>query len=565
MPFNSKLPDITIPTNISLPEFIIQNFKYIPKDKKILIDPFSQRSYTPPQAIHAINKVAAGFHKRGLKQGDVVALYLPNLIDYPILMYGIQSIGAIPSTFNPLYTVEEITHQLKDCGAKYIITIPQLIDKVAGAIFHLETQIKEVLYFGDIQEVKMPDVDSLATTARFKSSPISSLLNNDGKYPVVKIDPLTTIAVIPYSSGTTGLSKGVELTHYNILANILQIIAIHDGIYSDNEVLVAFLPFFHIYGMVVLMGVALRQGFQLVVLPKFELSNYLKFIQEYKATTLHVVPPVVVLLNKDPSVLSFNLKSVRTVISGAAPLGADTEAELKERLPGIKMIQAYGMTEMSPVTHSNTARVQAPGSIGQLLPNMKFKVVDVETGKELGHKQTGELVVYGPNRMVGYLHNEKATKNTIDEDGFLHTGDIVYMDEEENCYVVDRLKELIKYKGFQVAPAELEAILLSHPDIADVAVIGKPDLEAGELPMAFVVLKPGAKITGSEIISWAEKKSAPHKKLRGGVVMIDVIPKSASGKILRRVLKADLQKIQKIQDDVQKIQKTQAQTLQARL
>jgi len=249
------------------------------------------------------------------------------------------------------------------------------------------------------------------------------------------------------------------------------------------------------------------------------------------------------LLSKEAIVDRYDLSSIRVMMCGAAPCGADLEQVIRKRLPNIFVVQGYGMTELSPLTHSTNVFAYVPGSVGQLAPNMYQKIVDPETGKELGVGEHGEVCLKGANLMKSYYKNPQATLQSIDNDGFYHTGDIGYVDDHDNLFISDRLKELIKYKGFQVAPAELEALLLNHPDIADVAVIGKPDQEAGELPTAFIVLKKGCTVPAKEIVAWAEKKTSPHKKLRGGVVFIDAIPKSASGKILRRLLRPALAKL----------------------
>eukprot|EP00026_Physarum_polycephalum_P004972 Phypoly_transcript_04998.p1 GENE.Phypoly_transcript_04998~~Phypoly_transcript_04998.p1 ORF type:complete len:440 (+),score=65.65 Phypoly_transcript_04998:698-2017(+) len=439
-------------------------------------------------------------------------------------MCGIQKLGGIPTTMNPTMIPEEMKYQIKDSGAIYFVTIPQLMDKVKEAVNMVGNQIKEVIVIGEA---------SGATS-------FSSLIHNDGQYPKEKFDPITTVAIIPYSSGTTGLPKGVELTHYNVVANLMQLMTMQVGIYREHDTLIGFVPFFHIYGIVVAIGLTFRMCHTLVVMPRFDPVHFFQIIQEYKVTVLPVVPPVVLLLAHDPIVSKYDLSSVRVVISAASPLGQEQEQALKKRMPNILLVQAMGMTELSPLTHTTNVFTNAPGSVGQLVANMKLKIIDVETGKELGINQKGELWMTGPNVMKGYLHNPKATSETIDKDGYLHTGDVGYVDENLNMYIVDRVKELVKYKGFQVAPAELEALLLTHPDIADVAVIGKPDEEAGEVPLAFVVLKKDHKATEKEIVAWAEKKTAHYKKLRGGVRFVEAIPKSASGKILRRLLRAKL-------------------------
>jgi len=287
--------------------------------------------------------------------------------------------------------------------------------------------------------------------------------------------------------------------------------------------------------MIVVLNFSLFIGVKTIVMSKFDLEKYLETIQTHKITYAHVVPPIVVALAKHPSVDKYNLSSLKMIFSGAAPLGVDIERAVIQRLK-VPVKQAYGMTELSPACHINPTKKIISGSVGVLVPNCVAKITDVESGAPLSIGQDGEICVKGPNVMKGYLNNSSATAAMIDSEGFVHTGDIGHIDSEGYYYVVDRVKELIKYKGFQVAPAELEAILLTHPAIADVAVIPKPDEEAGELPKAFIVLKKEQQLSESQVQEWLDDKIAPHKKLRGGVEFISEIPKSASGKILRRIL-----------------------------
>jgi acyl-CoA synthetase (AMP-forming)/AMP-acid ligase II len=329
------------------------------------------------------------------------------------------------------------------------------------------------------------------------------------------------------------------LTHHNLVSNILQCseAKFAPGIeIRPDDVLIGLLPFYHIYGMVVVMSWALYQGATIVTMPRFDMEQFLGLVQNHGITYTHLVPPIVLGLAKHPLVDKYDLSKLRTIISGAAPLSAELEAAVKARL-GVIISQGYGMTEASPVTHYRCYEPEGrpkPGSVGITVPNTESKVVDPATRAELGVNQEGELWVRGPQVMKGYLNNPAATANTVDGDGWLHTGDIAYGDEDGFFWIVDRLKELIKYKGLQVAPAELEALLLTHPAVMDAAVIGIPDDEAGELPKAFVVRK--GEVTETEIMEFVAANVAPYKRIRM-VQFIDQIPKSSSGKILRRMLK----------------------------
>jgi acyl-CoA synthetase (AMP-forming)/AMP-acid ligase II len=352
--------------------------------------------------------------------------------------------------------------------------------------------------------------------------------------PAVSINAREDLVALPYSSGTTGICKGVMLTHSNLVANLAQL---KGGGHDWNEdTLVCVLPLFHIYGLVAVMSHGLWCGSTVVTLPRFDFEQVLRTIQEHKVTVAHVVPPIALALVKSPAVAAYDLSSLRMIFSGAAPLGAELSRECAERLK-CDVVQGYGMTETSPCTHIATPESNKHGSVGHCVPNMECKLVSVETGEEVGVNEEGEICVRGPQVMKGYLNKPDATAETIDADGWLHTGDIGYADDEAFFFVVDRAKELIKYKGFQVAPAELEALLLTHPSVADAAVVPVPDDEAGEIPKAFVVLKNGNDLNADELMSFVAGQVAPHKKIRR-VEFIEKIPKSPSGKILRRLLVA---------------------------
>ncbi len=341
------------------------------------------------------------------------------------------------------------------------------------------------------------------------------------------------LVVLPYSSGTTGINKGVMLTHGNLVSNVAQVLAGAD--IREDEAFIAVLPFFHIYGMQVLMNTGLRAGVTVITMPRFDLEQFLQLHQDHGITRSFVAPPIVVALAKHPIVDNYDLSKLEQVFSGAAPLSAELALECGARL-GCDVVQGYGMTELSPVSHLTPPGSFKPGSCGVTAPNTLTKVIDPATGEELGIDQDGEVCIQGPQVMVGYLNNKQATEATIDPDGWLHTGDIGHIDADGHLYVVDRLKELIKYNGFQVAPAELEALLLTHPAVADAAVIGRPDEAAGEIPVGFVVLRPGAEATEADISDFVAGQVAHYKQLRH-IEFIDAIPKSASGKILRRMLR----------------------------
>jgi acyl-CoA synthetase (AMP-forming)/AMP-acid ligase II len=301
---------------------------------------------------------------------------------------------------------------------------------------------------------------------------------------------------------------------------------------TDADTILGVLPFFHIYGMVVIMNYGLHAGATVVTMARFDLERFLTLIQEHRVTRVNVVPPIVVALGKHPMVDNYDLSSLLSVFSGAAPLGEDLATEVRRRLD-CDVLQGYGLTETSPVTHVSPSHPEVVSSIGAPIPNTEVRIVDVDSGETLGRGESGELHIRGPQVMRGYLNNPEATAEALDAEGWLRTGDLGYFDEKQRFFIVDRVKELIKYNAYQVAPAELEGLLLGHPAVADVAVIPVSNEETGQIPKAFVVKSQD--VTGEELMEWLAARVAPQKRVRQ-VEFTDVIPKSASGKILRREL-----------------------------
>ncbi|XP_038057598.1 4-coumarate--CoA ligase 1-like isoform X2 [Patiria miniata] len=518
--FRSKFPDVSFPS-MSVDEFVMEHFDRY-GDRVAMVDGIKGHEYTYRQIKLLVRKVRFGLASMGFKAGDVFAIFSPNCPEFGIVMLGVLSAGGIVTTMNPMFTVDELVYQLKNSEAKYLITVPAFADKVFKAQTKLPS-LKEVFVFGE-----HPGCTSYL-----------SLINNNGQsLPRSKVDP-DEVVVLPYSSGTTGLPKGVMLTHRNMISNTYQRSSEHIIKIIPGECYLALLPFFHIYGLSICLLQCLWLGVKIVTLPNFQPETFLRSIQDYKVTALMLVPPLMLFLAKSPLVDRYDLSSVQFIISGAAPLGQELIESIAARL-GVKCIsQGYGLTETScaaTITPQNDINY---GSVGLLLPNTEMKVVDVTSGKLLGPEQDGEIWVKGPQIMKGYLKNPEATAQCIDKDGFFHTGDIGHIDKDGYTHIVDRLKELIKYKGHQVPPAELEALLLTHPEVLDAAVIGVPDQAAGELPRAFVVRKSGG-LTTEVVKKYVSDNAAPYKRLRGGVIFLDQIPKSASGKILRRELRKTL-------------------------
>lgn len=515
MIFKSPYPDVTFP-DLSVTEFVLQNFEKF-SDKAALIDGPSGRTLTFSQLASAIRQVAANLARRGFGKGDVLAIYSPNIPEYAVVFHAVALAGGINTTINPLYTSAELAHQLNDANAKFLITIPQFLDKAIEAA-NL-TGVEEVFVFGEAEG----------------ATPFAELMQDGATFTPVPISPKEDLVVLPYSSGTTGLSKGVMLSHHNLVANMVQFDNILDTtIVDESDTVIAVLPFYHIYGMVVIMNYVLAKGATVVTMPRFDMEEFLGLIETHGVTRVNLVPPIILGLAKHPAVDQYDLSSLLALTSGAAPLGKDLLSATASRLDCV-VSQGYGLTETSPVTHAcpDTKAVEKAGSVGPPIPNTEVMIVDVATREPLGVNENGEVWIRGPQVMQGYLNNPEATANCIDDEGWFHTGDIGYVDEDRYFYIVDRVKELIKYKGFQVAPAELEALLLTHGAITDAAVIPCPDEEAGEIPKAFVVLKEA--LSEEDLMSWVAKQVAPHKKIRR-VEFVDEVPKSASGKILRRVL-----------------------------
>ncbi|MDO8149098.1 MULTISPECIES: AMP-binding protein [unclassified Isoptericola] len=525
MVVRSPHPDVEIP-DLSLYDFLFGSLTEEDLGRTAVVDGPTGEATTFGALRAQVDAVAGAVAARGLGVGDVVALHSPNVPAFISVFHGLLRAGVTVTTLNALASGPEVGKQLTASGSKALITVSPLLAQA--------TEGAEAAGLSRDDVVVMDGAEGYSN--------LRDLLAAGAPAPEVSFDPATHLAVLPYSSGTTGLPKGVMLTHRNLVANVLQSEPYIPLVRDD--VVPAVLPFFHIYGMTVLMNCALHQRSTVVTMPRFDLPEYLRVITEHRATVLFVAPPIALALAKHPLALEADLSSVRIMMSGAAPFDAQLAAAVGERLPRARVMQGYGMSEMSPVSHVVPFDRDDidPGSIGLLVPNMLAKVVDPATGEEIeqpaeGTSAPGELLCAGPNVMVGYLGNEAETRDTIDADGFLHTGDVVTVDAEGVFHVVDRLKELIKYKGYQVPPAELEALLLSHPQIADAAVIGVVDDDGEEIPKAFVVRAEGAELSAEDVMEYVAARVAPYKKVRA-VQFTHAVPKSASGKILRKELRA---------------------------
>ncbi len=516
----SPLPSVEIP-DVSITELVMRHSQTIPD--RVAITDAGASSYTFSELDSAIRSLAGGLAARGFGPGAVLGIMAPNIPEYAVVFHSVGVAGATITTINPTYGAEEVRFQLQDSGASLLLTIPMFLEVALAAVEG--TGVTEVIVAGEAPQVGEAPRGASATT------PLASLMGE----PIdqVAVDLHNDVMVLPYSSGTTGLPKGVMLTHHNLVANVCQME--HVLQYDEDEVGLAALPFFHIYGMQVLMNGLLANGVTVVTMPRFDLEAALTLVQSLRITRFFAVPPMVLALAKSPLVENYDLSSLKQVFSGAAPLGADLAEEAADRV-GCEIVQGYGMTELSPVTHATPEGSYRPGTSGTAVSNTECRIVDPETGEDQDVGGRGELWVRGPMVMKGYLNNPEATAETIDADGWLHTGDVAVLDEAGHYSIVDRIKELIKYKGFQVPPAEIEAVLITHPAIIDVAVIGIEDVEAGEIPKAFVVCAPGAIVTLEEVQALVGEHLVSYKQVRL-LEVIDAIPKSASGKILRRELR----------------------------
>ncbi|XP_002533186.2 4-coumarate--CoA ligase 2 [Ricinus communis] len=531
--FRSKLPDIYIPNHLPLHTYCFENISQF-KDNACLINGATGDVYTYADVELTSRKVAAGLHKLGIKQNEVIMILLQNSPEFVFAFLGASVLGAISTTANPFYTPAEIKKQASASNAKLIITQAAYVEKVKD--FANENGIKIMTI-----DSPPPALDDCRDCLHF--SELTKADEND--IPAVKINPEDVVA-LPYSSGTTGLPKGVMLTHKSLVTSVAQQV---DGenpnlYFHEKDVILCLLPLFHIYSLNSVLLCGLRVGAAILIMQKFEITALMELVQKYKVTIAPFVPPIVLSIAKSPAVDKYDLSSIRTVMSGAAPMGKELEDTVRAKLPNAKLGQGYGMTEAGPVLSMCLAFAKEPfeiksGACGTVVRNAEMKIVDPDTGKSLQRNQAGEICIRGSQIMKGYLNDPEATERTIDKEGWLHTGDVGYIDGDDELFIVDRLKELIKYNGFQVAPAELEAMLIAHPSISDAAVVPMKDEAAGEIPAAFVVRSNGSKITEDDVQQYISKQVIYYKRIRR-VFFTDSIPKAPSGKILRKDLRARL-------------------------
>ncbi|XP_030035744.2 4-coumarate--CoA ligase 1 [Manduca sexta] len=526
-------PSLSIPAHLSFGQYVIDRLRsFCETNKDCLINYETGNKVTSKEFLKDIVSIATGLRKLQLKRGNTIGIFSENRNEYLAVVLGAVCCGATVTTINAIYKPDELKHALSIANPT-VMFCSQSTLKNNLRVLKATPSIKTIIQF-----------DGTPTETgiiRYKKIKMDA---NIWEFEPADVQGSSDTLFLQYSSGTTGLSKAVMLTHLNVLYAV----ACFDYGYIReccSRILIA-MPWSHIYGLAVTIHL-LTCNKLVVYLPKFSSDRYFDAIQKYKIEALYTVPPILVIISKLPIVSQWDLSSIKRISCGAAPLSAETTQSVLERLPNCTgIIQGYGMTELSLGAIKCTDdlnSVNKPGSCGRPVPGVKIKVVNIETREILGPYMEGEICIKGPLVMKGYAGNATATKEIMDNEGYLKTGDIGYYDDDGYFFIVDRLKELIKYKGNQVAPAAIESTLLQHSCVADCGVVGAPDEAAGELPTAFIVLKPNVKPNKEDILQFTEQKLSPVSRLRGGIIFTNEIPKNPSGKILRRVLKQRLSQI----------------------
>ncbi|KAJ0250371.1 4-coumarate--CoA ligase 2 [Hirschfeldia incana] len=528
--FRSKLPDIYIPNHLPLHEYIFENLSEF-ASKPCLINGPTGHVYTYSDVHAASRRIAAGFQKLGVGRNDVVMILLSNCPEFVLSFLAASFRGATATAANPFFTPAEIAKQAKASSSKLIVTEARYVDKIKD----LQNDDGVIIVCTDEEPSPIPE-----GCLRF-----SELTQSTEEIEAVEISSDDVVA-LPYSSGTTGLPKGVMLTHKGLVTSVAQQV---DGdnpnlYFHSDDVILCVLPMFHIYALNSIMLCGLRVGASILIMPKFEINLLLELIQRCKVTVAPMVPPIVLAIAKSPETEKYDLSSIRVVKSGAAPLGKELEDAVSAKFPNAKLGQGYGMTEAGPVLAMSLGFAKEPfpvksGACGTVVRNAEMKIIDPDTGDSLSKNKPGEICIRGHQIMKGYLNNPAATEETIDKEGWLHTGDIGLIDDDDELFIVDRLKELIKYKGYQVAPAELEALLIGHQDITDVAVVAMKEEAAGEVPVAFIVKSKDSELSEDEVKKFVAKQVVFYKRINK-VFFVESIPKAPSGKILRKDLRAKL-------------------------
>lgn len=529
---HSRYPDVPL-SKLAFFDYIWENRKKH-GHRTALVDGVTDRSLSYKDAFRQSSNFGKALRECGAVKGDVLAMFLPNCIEFPLVFAGAASAGVAVTTMNPIYTAKEISRQLAMSKAKFAVTNNDLLPVLKEAIQLLDGK--------QDWQGKVFIADKQGDLAGYIDLKGMLEIDLEEKDPV-QIDVYNDLCALPYSSGTTGLPKGVMLSHFNLVANACQEVLGPEEITVCDEargayqpVTLCVLPLYHIYALNVTMTSTLWCGGKLVMLPKFDPQTFISALERYRPSFLHLAPPLLAFCADHEDVTPKLLEPLHHIMTAAAPTGPALLRRFKKKAPSVIVKEGWGMSETSPLGLLLPLDDIVEGSCGVVVPNTQCKVVDVSSGKNLPPNKTGELCLRGPQVMKGYLDNEKATVDTI-KNGWLHSGDIAYYNKEGHIFIVDRLKELIKVKGFQVPPAELEDLLRTFPGVADVAVIGIPHERFGEAPRAYVVQRPDANLTEKAVMHYVAENTAPYKHLIGGVEFIDAIPKSNSGKILRKDLK----------------------------
>ncbi|KAG7401340.1 hypothetical protein PHYBOEH_001756 [Phytophthora boehmeriae] len=523
--FKSPFPDVLIPEDAALWNKLEQHAQEI-GDKPALVCGMTDKSLSFAETHMQARRICAGLAAKGIKRGDVVILHSFNCLEYPIVFLALNRLGAICSMSSPQFNSEELADQIQSSGAIAVISHVAFAKVAVQAAAFSGVPRDQVLTLGHAK-----GVPGLQT--------IESLIEMNLPFPDLPRINTHDVVMLPYSSGTTGRPKGVELTARAMYACGARL--------SDREefadYVLAVLPFFHMSATMI-FHVTIFKGMAMIVLPRFESGSFLRVIEKYKLDTINIAPPIVQFLAKHPLVDKYDLSSLNRMASGGAPLGEELQNAIRNRL-GVAVLQGYGMTELAGgATHSSPTAFKE-GACGQLLPNTELRVKCIESGVDLPANRRGELLIRSPGAMKGYFLNPGATRETVTDDGFVRTGDVGFIDDDGYVFIVDRLKELIKYKGHQVAPAEIEDVVNSHPQVADSCCVRGLDSVTGEeIPKAFVVVKPGGAqaLTAEALMEFVAAKVTGYKRVRE-VEFIDTIPKSLSGKILRRKLQLQQDKL----------------------
>jgi long-chain acyl-CoA synthetase len=521
--------------NVSLPDLLALASREHPNKPAVS---FLERKFTYAQLNSLTNSFAAGLAALGLKKGDKAAIFLPNIPQFIIAFYGILKAGGVVNAINCLYKAREVEYQVSDSDAQTIVVLDSLWP-VVKEIWQ-KTQLRNVIIVNLDSLSSEVSKNPLITVEGLTVYSFEQLLveNKYQKSPQVYLDPAQDLASLQYTGGTTGKIKAAMLTHRNLVSNAITFGTWIKG-KAAKEVFLVALPLSHIYGMTTSMNVPVSLAAEMVLLPRFESLKALECIEKRQVTVFCGVPAMYQTLLANPDLGKHKLSSIRVCISGASTLNAETQKRFMQISGGL-LAEGYGLTEASPVTHCNPVDLSMTtvkvGSIGLPLPHTEAKIVDVETGtKTLNIGEMGELVVRGPQVMKGYWKNPAETALVI-RDCWLFTGDLARMDTDGYFYIIDRKKDLIKYKGYSIYPRELEEVLYEHPAVKICAVVGKPDQEAGEIPKAFVVLKDGAVVSAKQLIAFVNAKVAPYKAIRE-MEFRKELPLGTVGKVLKRVLR----------------------------